>query len=339
MVDANQQWDRARARRMCRELEQYDLVWIEEPLDAWDAVGHADLPHLRHPDRDRRDAHVGARAHGALDAGYRGIVQPDAPRIGGITPFLRFATLAAHDGLALAPHYAMEIHLHLAATYPTEPWVEHFEWLNPLFEERIDIRDGQIFVPDRPGLGFTLSEQMRALTVETADSRPEPDDDDAVPAGRRRAQGQDPGRRPAARVDKLPSEAELIEEYAVSRTVVREAVTRLRAEGLVETFQGRGSFVLAVPEPTSFTVESAAIRTHHDVLAMIDFRIGVESEAAALAAARLDAGRPHAIESALDAFIARRAGGGRRGRLRFHRAVAAATATASMSTCSTRSVR
>jgi GntR family transcriptional repressor for pyruvate dehydrogenase complex len=40
---------------------------------------------------------------------------------------------------------------------------------------------------------------------------------------------------------KLPSEAELIDEYQVSRTVIREAVTRLRAEGLVETFQGRGS--------------------------------------------------------------------------------------------------
>ena len=61
---------------------------------------------------------------------------------------------------------------------------------------------------------------------------------------------------------KLPSEAELIEEYAVSRTVVREAVTRLQAEGLVETFQGRGSFVLAVPEPSSFTLETSAIRSH-----------------------------------------------------------------------------
>ena len=103
-----------------------------------------------------------------IDAGYRGIVQPDAPRIGGITPFLRFATLAAHAGLALAPHYAMEIHLHLAAAYPTEPWVEHFEWLNPLFEERIEIHDGRMWVPDRPGLGFTLSDRMRALTEETA---------------------------------------------------------------------------------------------------------------------------------------------------------------------------
>ena len=87
---------------------------------------------------------------------------------------------------------------------------------------------------------------------------------------------------------KLPSEAELLEQYAVSRTVVREAVTRLRAEGIVETQQGRGSFVLAVPEPSSFTVESSAIRSHRDVLAMVDFRLGIESEAAALAAAHRD---------------------------------------------------
>ena len=65
---------------------------------------------------------------------------------------------------------------------------------------------------------------------------------------------------------KVPSETELIEEFGVSRTVVREAVTRLRAEGLIETFQGRGSFVLAVPQPSSFTVEAAALRTHRDVL-------------------------------------------------------------------------
>lgn len=169
MVDANQQWDRDRARRMCRALEQHDLVWIEEPLDAWDAVGHADLSRTFDTPMATGEMLTSVPEHMALiDAGYRGIVQPDAPRIGGITPFLRFATLAAHAGLALAPHYAMEIHLHLAAAYPTEPWVEHFEWLNPLFKERVDIHDGRVWVPDRPGLGFTLSETMRALTVETA---------------------------------------------------------------------------------------------------------------------------------------------------------------------------
>ena len=169
MVDANQQWDRARARRMCRELEEFDLVWIEEPLDAWDAVGHSDLSRTVDTPIATGEMLTSVSEHMALiDAGYRGIVQPDAPRMGGITPFLRFATLASHAGLALAPHYAMEIHLHLAAAYPTEPWVEHFEWLSPLFEEHIEIRDGQMWVPERPGLGFTLSERMRSLTQETA---------------------------------------------------------------------------------------------------------------------------------------------------------------------------
>ncbi len=168
MVDANQQWDRARARRMCRELEAHDLVWIEEPLDAWDAVGHADLSRTFDTPIATGEMLTSVPEHMALlQAGYRGIVQPDAPRIGGITPFLQFAAMASHAGLALAPHYAMEIHLHLAAAYPTEPWVEHFEWLDPLFEERIDIHDGRMWLSERPGLGFTLSEQMRRLTVQT----------------------------------------------------------------------------------------------------------------------------------------------------------------------------
>jgi DNA-binding FadR family transcriptional regulator len=124
---------------------------------------------------------------------------------------------------------------------------------------------------------------------------------------------------------KLPSEAELIDEYGVSRTVVREAVTRLRAEGLVETFQGRGSFVLAMPEPTSFTVESAAIRTHHDVLDMIDFRLGIECEAAALAAARVDAAGAESVRAALEAFVAAAPEDQVEADFRFHRAVAAAS--------------
>ncbi|MGV9801049.1 FadR/GntR family transcriptional regulator [Mycobacterium sp. NPDC003449] len=121
---------------------------------------------------------------------------------------------------------------------------------------------------------------------------------------------------------KLPSESELIEEFGVSRTVVREAVTRLRAEGLVETFQGRGSFVLAVPEPTSFTVESAAIRTHRDVLDMVDFRLGVECEAAALAAARLDDRGSEAVRAALADFVAAAPQDAVEADFRFHRAIA-----------------
>ena len=124
---------------------------------------------------------------------------------------------------------------------------------------------------------------------------------------------------------KLPSEAELIAEYAVSRTVVREAVLRLQTEGLVETFQGRGSFVLAVPEPSTFSLESTAIRTQHDVLAMVDFRIGVECEAAALAAARATPEATADIDNALAQFGAAGNEGAVEADFAFHRAVAAGT--------------
>ena len=124
---------------------------------------------------------------------------------------------------------------------------------------------------------------------------------------------------------KLPSESQLIEEYAVSRTVVREAVTRLRAEGLVETQHGRGSFVLAVPETSSFSVEASAIRTHADVMAMLDFRIGVESEAAALAATHHTGADVTAIQEAMSGFIRSGHEGAVEADFAFHLAIARAT--------------
>jgi DNA-binding FadR family transcriptional regulator len=124
---------------------------------------------------------------------------------------------------------------------------------------------------------------------------------------------------------RLPSENDLIEEYGVSRTVVREAVTRLRAEGLVETFQGRGSFVLAVPEPSSFTVESSAIRSHHDVLAVVDFRLGIECESAALAARHRTAADRTAITEAMTAFTDAGREGAVEADFAFHLAIARAT--------------
>lgn len=99
--------------------------------------------------------------------------------------------------------------------------------------------------------------------------------------------------------EKLPGENGLVEEFGVSRTVVREAVSRLQAAGLVETFQGRGSFVLEVPERTPGLRE---VRSHRDVLDLMDFRIGVETEAAGLAALRRTDHQLKGIERALDDF-------------------------------------
>ncbi len=175
MVDANQQWDRPTAQRMCRVFEQFNLVWIEEPLDAYDHEGHAALAAQFDTPIATGEMLTSAAEHGELirhrAADY---LMPDGPRVGGITPFLKIASQAEHAGLMLGPHFAMELHVHLAAAYPTEPWVEHFDWLEPLFNERLEIEDGRMLVPTRPGLGVSLSEQARAWTREQAEFGKQP---------------------------------------------------------------------------------------------------------------------------------------------------------------------
>ena len=167
MVDANQQWDRPTAQRMCRIFEQFNLIWIEEPLDAYDNEGHAALAAAFDTPIATGEMLTSAAEHGELirhrAADY---LMPDAPRVGGITPFLKIAAQAEQAGLMLGPHFAMELHVHLGAVYATEPWVEHFDWLEPLFNERLEIANGRMLVPTRPGLGLSLSEQCRAWTRE-----------------------------------------------------------------------------------------------------------------------------------------------------------------------------
>ena len=167
MVDANQQWDRPTAMRMCRAMEEFNLVWIEEPLDAYDNAGHAELVReIATPIATGEMLASVAEHKRLIECRSCDVIQPDAPRIGGISQFRRLAILAEDAGLQLAPHFAMEIHSHLAATYPIEPWVEHFDWLDPLFNEHMEIADGRMLVSGRPGLGVTPSDQLRAWTVD-----------------------------------------------------------------------------------------------------------------------------------------------------------------------------
>lgn len=168
MVDANQQWDRTTALRFGRLVEPLNLEWIEEPLDAYDAEGHAALARELATPIATGEMLASADEHMALiKADAVDFIQPDAPRVGGITPFLRICTQAEARRMRLAPHFAMEIHLHLAAAYAHEPWVEHFDWLAPLFNEALEIRDGRMIVPPRPGLGCSLTGKARDWTVET----------------------------------------------------------------------------------------------------------------------------------------------------------------------------
>jgi L-alanine-DL-glutamate epimerase-like enolase superfamily enzyme len=168
MVDANQQWDRPTAMRMGRAMEQYDLVWIEEPLDAYDAAGHARLAAMLATPIASGEMLTSPAEHWEfIRQDSVGFMQPDAARVGGITQFLKIMAMGEQRHLKMAPHFAMEIHVHLSAAYPHDAWVEHFDWLAPLFNEELETKDGKMMVPDRLGLGVTLTDQARAWTTAT----------------------------------------------------------------------------------------------------------------------------------------------------------------------------
>jgi len=167
MVDANQQWDRVGALQFCRLADPYNPEWIEEPLSAYDVEGHAalaatvDSPIATGEMLCSSDLLKQYISSSAVD-----VLQPDAARIGGITPYLKVADLADAAGMRVAPHFIMEIHVHLSACYPRESWVEHFEWLEPLFNERLKIENGRMYVPEGHGLGFTTSDYYKSCIEE-----------------------------------------------------------------------------------------------------------------------------------------------------------------------------
>jgi DNA-binding FadR family transcriptional regulator len=103
--------------------------------------------------------------------------------------------------------------------------------------------------------------------------------------------------------EKVPSEAEIIQALGVSRSVVREAMSQLQATGVVETRQGKGTFVLdRSTQPMGLQVP--AEMRQHDVLAILELRINLETEAAGLAARRRSEPQLARIRAALDAFLA-----------------------------------
>ena len=129
---------------------------------------------------------------------------------------------------------------------------------------------------------------------------------------------------------RLPTEHALTQAARVSRTVVREAVAALRAEGLVVTRQGVGAFVSAAPQQAPFRIEPERMQSLDDVLAVMELRLGVEIESAGLAAERASRAQVKTISGALEA-IERAAEEGRAAvdeDLAFHRAVAEATGNA-----------
>lgn len=126
---------------------------------------------------------------------------------------------------------------------------------------------------------------------------------------------------------RLPSEGDMAQRFGVSRTVMREAVSRLKAEGLVESRQGSGIFVREAGPDRPFRIETSVLDSVQEVLRVAELRCGMEAEMAALAAERADLEQIGEIGERLTAIDADVAAGGDgvTADIEFHRSVARAT--------------
>jgi L-alanine-DL-glutamate epimerase-like enolase superfamily enzyme len=160
-VDANQKWDFPTAMWVGRELEQLGVAWFEEPLLAEDIPGHArlaaalDIPIALGETLGSRfefDAYLRADA---VD-----ILQPDIIRVGGITEMVKVVTLADVAQLPVAPHHMMESTIQVACGVMTSGPIEYMPWVAGAFAEPMQIKDGQMLPPQKPGLGLEIPEEI-----------------------------------------------------------------------------------------------------------------------------------------------------------------------------------
>ncbi|OWK35466.1 mandelate racemase [Fimbriiglobus ruber] len=159
MVDYNQCLTPAEAIARLRVLDDEGLVWVEEPTLAHDYAGHARVSR-----EARTPIQCGENWWGILDmrhaieAGASDLVMPDVMKIGGVTGWLRAATLAQANNLQVSSHLWPEISARLLCCTPTAHWLEYADWWNPILAEPLRVVDGIAIVEDAPGSGVEWDE-------------------------------------------------------------------------------------------------------------------------------------------------------------------------------------
>ena len=160
MIDVNQRWDLTTALTWARQFEQFDIDWLEEPLDPDDVAGHERLARATSIPIALGE-HVYSRTafRDFIRAGI-GYVQADVTRLGGVTEWLAVAELAGAHHIRVIPHHAdmMRVHQHLGCGHPASPMIECIPWLQELFEEPCDIRGGVFHVPETPGASTRMNQ-------------------------------------------------------------------------------------------------------------------------------------------------------------------------------------
>jgi mandelate racemase len=159
MVDYNQCLTPTDAVERLRVLDNEGLTWVEEPTLAHDYAGHALVAR-----EARTPIQCGENWWGTLDmqhaieARASDFVMPDVMKIGGVTGWLRAATLAHAKGIPMSNHLWPEISARLLCCTPTAHWLEYADWWNPILAEPLRVEKGMAMVSDAIGSGLDWNE-------------------------------------------------------------------------------------------------------------------------------------------------------------------------------------
>lgn len=172
MCDAHGTLTVAEAKRFCHLIRDADVTWFEEPVSPDDKVGLAEVRGSTHvPIAAGESEYTRFDFRELVERRAVDVLQPDLAVCGGITEGRRIEALAATHNLELAPHMwagapAFAAGLHLAAASTSSRLVEYSLGANPmlhdLVEEDFPVVDGHVEIPDRPGLGITVREDVLA---------------------------------------------------------------------------------------------------------------------------------------------------------------------------------
>lgn len=167
-VDANRGWTVADAIRFARLVEPLDIAWFEEPCQWTDeAAGMARVRAATSIPINAGQSEITVQGiRRLIDAGAVDIVNYDASECGGVTDWRRASALCAASGIAMSHHEESQIALHLVAAVPHGIFIECFGdperdpvW-HRMWTNRPPLTNGKMAVPDLPGFGIELDEDM-----------------------------------------------------------------------------------------------------------------------------------------------------------------------------------
>lgn len=165
MTDVNGRWSLPQAIQTGGRLQDFDIVWIEEPIYFDDVEGHRRLAEsIATPIALGEQLYTASHFRDFIHAGAVHFVQPDVVRLAGITEFWQVADLARCYSLPVVPHVGdmCQVHQHLCFAHPACALLEYIPWLRDWMETPAQIVDGYYVAPETPGAGMTPNRRALA---------------------------------------------------------------------------------------------------------------------------------------------------------------------------------